>query len=345
MRGRSKKSPRQKDQTDSYRSDVVDEDRVERHHRFTDRSKHYQRDKTARTAARRADDQVDQSDWTTLPIGSVVQVFSRYIEVERDGTTWLCQARKTMSKVADSQIVVGDFVRFRPGAGDAEKREATIEQVLPRRTILTRSDSFKAITQHPIVANAEQMLIVASVIHPRVKWGLIDRMLIAAQAGGLTPLLVLNKIDLAPQDQDEYQFASEALAHYASLRIQTFEASVTTGGGIDAIRRLLKDRTTVLTGHSGVGKSSLITAIQPNLDLRTAPVSRFNEKGRHTTTGARRYDLEIGGVVIDTPGVKLFGLWNVTRESLIHYFPDVEAEAAPSWRTQSYARIEASLGS
>ena len=102
---------------------------------------------------------------------------------------------------------------------------------------------------------------------------------------------------------------------------------------------------TVLAGHSGVGKSSLIRAVQPDLDLRIGEISRITEKGRHTTTSARRYPLRIGGAVIDTPGVKLFGLWNVTRENLSHYFPDVDADAetAPRWRRESYQRILASL--
>jgi ribosome biogenesis GTPase len=100
---------------------------------------------------------------------------------------------------------------------------------------------------------------------------------------------------------------------------------------------------TVLAGHSGVGKSSLIRAVQPDLDLRIGAISGYNEKGRHTTTSARRYPLKIGGAVIDTPGVKLFGLWNVTRENLSDFFPDVAGGTAPQWRVESFQRIESSL--
>jgi ribosome biogenesis GTPase len=112
---------------------------------------------------------------------------------------------------------------------------------------------------------------------------------------------------------------------------------------LDRLRALLKDQTTVLAGHSGVGKSSLIRAIQPHLDLRIAQVSAYTDKGRHTTTSAQRFPLDFGGHVIDTPGVKHFGLWDVTRENLLDYFPDVQNQTAPSWRAESYQRIMDSL--
>jgi ribosome biogenesis GTPase len=105
------------------------------------------------------------------------------------------------------------------------------------------------------------------------------------------------------------------------------------------LRELLKDRTTVLAGHSGVGKSSVIRAIQPQLDIRVGEVSEYTAKGRHTTTSARRYVLDFGGAVVDTPGVKVFGLWGVTAQNLDEFFPDVAAHAAPQWRTESYERI------
>jgi ribosome biogenesis GTPase len=258
--------------------------------------------------------------------------------------TYLCVVRKTLSKVSDTAVIVGDRVRLRalPSLNESGRPEAVIEQILPRRTVLTRADSFKQQLQHPIVANAEQMLIVASVAHPYVKWGLIDRMIIAAQAGGLGPTICLNKVDLVGHDkvaQKEMPFAEEALAHYATVGVPSIRASATDGKGLDELRALLKGRTTVLAGHSGVGKSSLLTAVQPGLDIRVGEISRYTGKGRHTTTSARRYPLAIGGAVVDTPGVKLLGLWNVTPETLEEYFPDVAAGTAPQWRQESYRRI------
>src|SRR5207253_4245532 len=135
----------------------------------------------------------------------------------------------------------------------------------------------------------------------------------------------------------------DALAHYTSLAVQTLQTSVEQQRGLTDLRESLTDRTTVLAGHSGVGKSSLIRAIQPQLDIRIGEISRYTAKGRHTTTSARRYPLDFGGAVVDTPGVKLFGLWNVTRENLPEYFPDVAANTAPDWRRKSYQRIVESL--
>jgi ribosome biogenesis GTPase len=253
----------------------------------------------------------------------------------------LCVTRKTLSKVSDTGLVVGDVVHFRPGTP-----EGVIERILPRRTVLTRADSFKQIEQHPIVANADQMLIVASVHRPKVKWGLIDRMIIAAQSGGLAPIVCLNKVDLDEGLEDrEMIFAREALAHYQTLGIATMQTSIDQPATLQSLRDKLASKTTVLAGHSGVGKSSLITAIQPSLDLRVGDVSTYTEKGRHTTTSARRYALDFApGHVIDTPGVKLFGLWGVTKDNLDEFFPDVVAGGAPAWRQESYRRISESMG-
>jgi ribosome biogenesis GTPase / thiamine phosphate phosphatase len=272
------------------------------------------------------------ADIETLPIGQVIQVFSLYCRVLYPGGEQLCVVRKTLTKTADTALVVGDQVRFRQWPGRAE---AVVEQIMPRRTLLTRQTGRN---NQPIVANADQMLIVASIREPAVKWGLIDRMIVAAKSGGLTPIICLNKIDLNDQG-----LPIPELDHYATLGITSIRASAATRMGLNTLTDALRGKATVLAGHSGVGKSSLITAIQPNIDIRVGEVSAATDKGRHTTTSARRYVLDIGGSVIDTPGVKLFGLWGVTRENLPEFFPDVAGEKAPDWRLESYERIAASL--
>lgn len=348
MKGKPKKTGREKDLTRRFMSGRLDEDRVDSQQRFGERSRQFQHRKMQRTAVlRAAAEEETPTDLESLPVGQAIQVHSLFIEVECGGEILLCVVRKTMAKLERGWVVVGDRVRFRPtGMTDEQGRpEAVIEQILPRTTLLTRSDSFKAMEAQPIVANADQVLIVAALAQPRPKWGLIDRMLVAAEAGGLTPIVCLNKLDLI-DDSDgrrEWEFAEGALAHYESIGVTVVQTSVSLGRGLDSLSKMLREKTTVLAGHSGVGKSSLITAVQPSIDIRVGEISRYTGKGRHTTTSARRYLLEGGGYVIDTPGVKMFGLWNVSRENLVEFFPDVAADTAPQWRVESFARILESL--
>ncbi|MGF1633260.1 MAG: ribosome small subunit-dependent GTPase A [Phycisphaerae bacterium] len=344
----SKRRTTSSDLTRQFHEGDLSDDSAAQSQKFNKRSKFNQQMKTERTAALRL--RLMSGDVDTLPAGEVVQVFSLYLELEHEGRRLLAVVKKTLVKVRNTTPVVGDLVRFRAvDNNEPGSPEAVVEDILERKTLLTRSDSFKQQVEHPIVANAQQMLIVVSLLHPRAKWGLVDRMLIAAEAGGLVPILVVNKLDLVegpdavPEGPDAWAEAKPVLAHYRSLGIDVVETSVAMGIGIEAVRERLAGRTTVLAGHSGVGKSRLVTAVQPGLDIRVGEVSQITEKGKHTTTSARRYDLPAGGRVIDTPGVKVFGLWGVTPENLPDFFPDVEDETAPAWRKLSYKRIAASI--
>ena len=350
-------------------AEARDDDATADRQKFGKRSKFHQHNKTLRTAASRMAEAEHAAARKALPVGQVVQVYSLFADIEpqdpaiadetrrRTGRPmFLCTARRTMRKVIAEElgeIVVGDLVRFLPtggttrlpGGDDAQfQLEGVVEAVLPRRTILTRTDSFESHKQDPIVANADQFLIVASMHNPFPRFGLIDRMLVAAQAGKLRPVVVVNKADLAGE-ADDAAGTLAALEHYRSLSISAFTTSILTGEGLDQLRDVLGGQVTVLAGHSGVGKSSLITAVQPQLDLRVGEVSEAHSKGRHTTTSARRYPLDhpAGGAVIDTPGIKVFGLWGVEPEDLEAFFPDVAAGAAPAWRVESFQRIRASL--
>src|SRR5688500_17746357 len=354
MSARRRKKTREQDVTGRYLAGDMDEDAVEHEQRFSDRNKNAQQDKILKTAAKRAAAEATASaagttDLESLPVGQVMQVYSLYCEVMHDGVLWLCTTRKTLNKLSKTQIVVGDRVRFRPSGrtDDLGRPEAVIEQVMPRETILTRADSFRGIGQHPIVANADQMLIVVSLVNPAVKWGLVDRMLIAAQSGKLKPVIALNKIDLASEiDEAALADANAALDHYAKLGAVTLRTSADARIGLDELRAVLADNEPVPAGHSAVDKSTLITVIQPHPALRVGEVSANTARGRHTTPSARRYPLDFGGprsAVIDTPGVKMFGLWGVTRENLETFFPDVADGTAPAWRIESFKRIQQSL--
>jgi ribosome biogenesis GTPase / thiamine phosphate phosphatase len=349
MMGRlRRKNPREKDLTSRVFSGDYDQDEVQTPHRFSKKIKRAQQEKIERTAILRADKEVLSGDLESLPVGEVTQVFSLFCDIDTPVGVRRCVTRKTLSKISATSIVVGDLVRFRETGRHDESgiEEAVIEQVLPRKTILTRAGSFNNSLQKPIVANAGQMLIVTSLVMPRVKWGLVDRMLIAAQSGGLVPIVCLNKIDLAETTdagRKAFPEAQEVLGLYQTMGVATLQTSAEARVGLEQLIQILAGKNTVLAGHSGVGKSSLITAAQASLIIRVGDVSEYTEKGRHTTSSARRYPLEVGGFVIDTPGVKQFGLWDVTEDNLIEYFPDIENETAPDWRRESYERILESL--
>lgn len=339
--GRPRKAPREKDLTSRYKSGELEEEHaLEQNQRFGDKTKHHQANKTAKTVAARAE-LLSEAELAKLPIAQVVQVHSLYFEVSDGKTVWLATARKTVNQVLGGDIIVGDRVHIRDtgSIGEQGLPQAAIESVLPRVTVLTRADSFKQQTAHPVVANADQMLIVAAARDPAVKWSLIDRVLIAAQLGGLKPIICLNKADLPTETIEGEPEPREALAYYASIGFQTLETSTTRPLGLQELVQLLRDKSSVLTGHSGVGKSSLVRAVQPHLDLRVGIVSDYTGKGRHTTTSARIYPLDFGGSVIDTPGVRMFGLLNLTEDILDEHFADVLAGTAPEWRVDSRERI------
>ena len=352
MAGRPKKKPREKDLTSRYNSgqldQELDEDRIARSQQFTHRNATAQQDKINKTIHMREVNVQHAADADLLPTGEIIQVHSLFCEVLSDNVAYLCVTRKTASTQRTTDMVVGDIVRFSITGVTHEKGkpEGVVEKVLPRKTVLTRSDSFKGQIEHPIVANAQQMLIVASIAEPNLKWGLVDRMIIAAMAGGVDPILCINKIDLASSTKkarESYEFVLPALDHYKTIGVQCVLTSVTLNQGIEDLRAMLKDKTTVLAGHSGVGKSSLINCIDSDLDLRIGDISGYTGKGRHTTTSARRYPMKAGGCVIDTPGVKLFGLWGVTVDNINDFFPDIKDNTAPDWRKESYERIKGSL--
>ncbi len=363
--GSKRQKPRENDLAERYRAGDFDKEQLfefdeEQEQRFSPRNKNAVQNKIEQTAVLRAAlvaaaEAASPGAVEALPIGQVTLVYSLFCEVEFDDKSYLCVTRKTLTKLSDTQIVVGDYVRFRDTKMTDEngKPQGVIEEAMPRKTVLTRTDSFKLTEQHPIVANAQQMLIVASVKEPAVKWGLVDRMIVAARSGGLMPIVCLNKIDLALLEDPETEMTAdaddetvdprEALQHYLSVGVQVLETSVDKAIGLAELKEMLANKVTVLAGHSGVGKSSLIGAIEPTIDIRIGAISGFTGKGRHTTTSARRYLLEAGGAVIDTPGVKMFGLWGVSKESLIEFFPDVEGKTAPPWRVASYERILGTL--
>ncbi len=211
-------------------------------------------------------------------------------------------------------VAVGDEVVVELGADGT----GSITEVLPRRTKLSRPAKNYGDVEQVIVANADQLLIVTSVRQPKPKPGLIDRYLIAAENGLLSAVLALNKIDLAKKSSTH----EELRAVYESAGYHVLLTSATTGAGLDELREVLRNKFTVIAGQSGVGKSSLINALEPGLDLKVARVSKATEKGKHTTTRVTRHPLSFGGWIADTPGVREFALWDVLPEEIDGCFPE-----------------------
>jgi ribosome biogenesis GTPase len=290
-------------------------------------------------------------------LGRVLRVHGLYSVVEReDGTLYRCTVRRLLrSLVTDERNIVttGDRVWFRPAMPDAtasaapaavgspaatatpapsptmagddpdadddqttlamrDLPEGLIERVEPRRGILARESRRR---EHVLVANVDQLLIVMSLFEPDLKPHLIDRYLAGAMQGGLKPIICLNKADLA--DPVPFQ---PLIGAYSQLGIPVVWTSARTGQGIDQLRELLRGQATVLSGQSGVGKSSLLNALQPGLALRVRSVSEVNQKGRHTTTTAQLIRLDFGGWVVDTPGVRKLQLWDVIPEEVEGFF-------------------------
>lgn len=257
-------------------------------------------------------------DWVA---GRVVRVHGLHSVVEADdGATYrgsLGRLLKSLVTAERSIVTTGDrvWLRLVPGSVKVgELPEARIERVEPRRGVLTRASRRR---EHVLVANVDQLVIVMSLVQPGLKPHLIDRYLASADKGDLKPILCLNKADLT--DAAELQ---PVIGAYAQLGVPTVLTSAKSGRGVPQLRELLGGRATVFSGQSGVGKSSLLNAIQPKLALRVKSVSESNDKGRHTTTAAELIRLDTGGWVVDTPGVRQLQLWDTSPEEVQGYFPD-----------------------
>jgi ribosome biogenesis GTPase len=224
-----------------------------------------------------------------------------------------CTVRQVLKSLTTEErniVTTGDRVWFLPTAAD----EGVIERVEPRHGILTRASRGR---EHVLVSNVDQVLIVVSLAEPDLKPHLIDRYLASATQGKIAPLICLNKADLV--DPVECQ---PLVGFYSQLDIPTLLTSASTGMGLDLLSEHLKDRETVLSGQSGVGKSSLLNALQPGLHLAVRGVSEATQKGRHTTTTAELHPLDFGGWVVDTPGIRQFELWDVIPEEVEGFFPE-----------------------
>jgi ribosome biogenesis GTPase len=259
-----------------------------------------------------------------LKKGRVISMSSMGVLVSAENDEWLCSLRGLLKheRTEDKNLVaVGDIVLFE----ETGKGEGQIAHVEPRYSVLSRADNLNRRKQQLIAVNIDQVLITASVVEPPLKPFLIDRYLIAAAKGGMQGVILINKIDLLSQaSSDERHLYREFLKAYQKAGCRLIPLSFTTGEGISALKETMQGKTSVFSGQSGVGKTSLINLVTGQ-KFDTRKVVEKTGKGAHTTTHARLIPLEGEGFCIDTPGIKSFGVWNLSPKELEHYFPDIEA--------------------
>lgn len=220
-------------------------------------------------------------------------------------------------------VAVGDRVTVGEPAPDGT---AYITAIAPRRNYIIRRASNLSKEAHIIAANVDRAMLVATLAHPTTSTNFIDRFLATASAYDVPAILVINKVDLLADEEDR-ELLDAVVYLYSSIGYEVATVSAKTGEGMDRLRELLHDRITLVSGNSGVGKTTLINELIPGLDLRTAEISAVHDQGMHTTTFSELFRLPGGGAIIDTPGVRGFGTIDFDKYEVAHYFPELFEES------------------
>ncbi|MGE5602635.1 MAG: ribosome small subunit-dependent GTPase A [Nitrososphaerales archaeon] len=249
--------------------------------------------------------------------GTVVEIATGLYTVATSGGRYVCTLRKSLRDEHSgysNMLAVGDQVVVSHNG----HKQGIVDEILPRRSALARPDPFNVYKQQVIVANVDQLLIVAAWRNPAFWPELVDRYLIAALRHNLAPVIAINKVDLA---EDRWDLDGVAQA-YRLAGCRVILTSAVEGVGLGELREALAGRTTALAGLSGVGKSSLLSAVEPGLNLKVGEVSERRQEGRHTTTQVTLHPLAAGGFVVDTPGIREFGLAGLQKAALSRFYPE-----------------------
>jgi ribosome biogenesis GTPase / thiamine phosphate phosphatase len=247
--------------------------------------------------------------------GRVIAIYGPRIVIQSDDRQFeaIASGKLKHDSKGSSLVAVGDYVEFSPGTG----KTATLDKIKQRKTMISRPAVEREGMLQVIVANIDRLVIVTSVISPELKPGLIDRFLVIAFKEKLFPVIVINKIDLA----EPMEF-KEHIETWRGIGSKVICTSAVSGSGIEDLGALLHDGTSVIAGHSGVGKSSLLNRLNPELHIKTSDISKYSGKGVHTTSRVNMFRLFPDGWVVDTPGLKDLGLADVTKKNLHRFFPE-----------------------
>ena len=218
-------------------------------------------------------------------------------------------------------VAIGDRVIYETDGETTEQNPAVIKEILPRRNHLVRKSVNLSKRSQTIAANLDRAVIVVSLLFPELKWPFLDRILVTCGVYGIPAVIALNKVDLYRDEAPELVESFKEVYEGAGYRV--IQTSSLTGEGIEELREECRERLSLFSGESGVGKSSLIKAIDPSLNPKTGSISAAHLQGRHTTSLSEMYRLSGGGYVIDTPGIRGFGLVNLEREEIYKYFPEM----------------------
>ncbi|MCB1111218.1 MAG: ribosome small subunit-dependent GTPase A [Chlamydiales bacterium] len=264
----------------------------------------------------------NKADTENLLTGRVLSISGLGIAIEeQDGHLLYCTLRGVLKKERTHMknlVTVGDFVLYEKISDD----EGVIGFIKPRKSVLSRADNLSRKKEQLIAANIDQVLITVSVVNPPLKPFLVDRYVIAARKGGMLPVIVVNKVDLLSDHEEERALYDAFITAYSQAGLTLISVSAETGEGMDELRHQMKGKASVFSGQSGVGKSSLINEIT-GLDLKVGETVQKTRKGSHTTTAAELVPLDFGGWCIDTPGIKSFGVWDLDVAEAQEYFPDI----------------------
>ncbi len=259
--------------------------------------------------------------------GLVLRSTGLWYDVQSESGTML-KARlegkiRLKNEKATNPVAVGDYVELLPDPSNP--LQASITSVLKRQNYISRLSPHKKEHAHVIAANLDQVILIVTLAFPRTSLGFIDRFLVVSESFRIPTVLVFNKTDLITQEPDALAYQNSVRAIYENIGYNTFSVSALADPDLNGFKALLRDKKTLLSGHSGVGKSTLLNRIAPQVAQKTQSISDFSQKGVHTTTFAEMFEIEPQTYIIDTPGIKEMGLHGIKPEEIAHYFPEMRA--------------------